>query len=146
MKKIILFDFNRTIYDPDNRRLISGARFVLRTLLRRGFLLYLVSRAGKSRRGLIKNLGIEQYFSRIVITKEKNKQHFETLVAPKIIDRSLSFVVGDRVRKEINIGNSLGLQTVWLKTGKFADEKPRKKIERPTCTVYMLRDILSVIH
>lgn len=146
MKKIIIFDFNRTIYDPDNGCLISGARFVLRTLLRRGFSLYLVSRAGKSRRELIKNLGIGQYFSRAIIAKEKSKKDFERIVAPKVIERSLSFVVGDRVRKEISIGNLLGLKTVWLKSGKFANEKPRKKVERPTYTVRTFREIVSVIH
>lgn len=146
MKKIVIFDFNRTIYDPDNDRLILGARFVLRILLRRGFLLYLLSRAGKSRRELIKNLGIGQYFSRIVVAEEKSKKDFEKIITRKFVKRSLSFVVGDRVRKEISIGNSLGLQTIWLKTGKFANEKPRKKIERPTYVVRTLRDILSVIH
>lgn len=146
MKKIIIFDFNRTIYDPDNGCLISGARLVFRTLFRRGFSLYLVSRAGKSRTELIKNLRIGQYFSRVIIAKEKGKKDFERIVAPRAVERSLSFVIGDRTRKEISIGNSLGLQTVWLKAGKFANEKPRKKIERPTYTVGTLREILSIVH
>lgn len=146
MKKIIIFDFNRTIYDPDNKCLVYGTRFVLRILFRRGFLLYLVSRAGKSRRALIESLGIGQYFSCIKIVKEKSKKDFERILVSKEINRSLSYVIGDRIRKEISIGNSLGLQTVWFRAGKFADEKPRKKIERPKYTVRNLRDILSVIY
>src|SRR3989344_4974661 len=141
MKKIIIFDFNRTIYDPDNNCLISGAKFVLRTLLRRGFSLYLISRAEKSRKQLIKNLGIGKYFSRIIIAKEKSRRDFERITAPMAVCRSSSFVVGDRVRKEICIGNLLGLQTIWLKSGKFADEKPREKNEKPAHIVSFLREI-----
>jgi len=146
MKKIIIFDFNRTIYDPDSDCLISGARFVLRTLLRRGFSLCLISRAGKSRKELIENLGIGQYFARVIIAREKSKKDFERIAAPMAINRNLSFVVGDRVSKEIRIGNSLGLQTIWLKSGKFANEKPRTKVERPTYTICTLREVLSVVH
>ena len=145
MKKIIIFDFNRTLYDPDNGCLIHGARFVLHTLIRRGFLLYLVSRAGQSRRELIECLGIGQYFLRIIIAKEKNKKDFQKIIKGGGINLSLSFVVGDRVKKEICIGNFLGMQTVWVSAGKFAQEKPKKKIEKPTYTVRALRDVLSVI-
>ncbi|MBI5230489.1 MAG: HAD family hydrolase [Candidatus Magasanikbacteria bacterium] len=145
MKKIIVFDFNRTLYDPDNDCLITDVKFVLRVLIRRGFLLYLISCTGKPRKKLIKNIGISKYFSRIIVTKEKNKKNFERLAATMAVDRSSSFVVGDRVRKEISIGNSIGVQTVWLKFGKFANEKPRKKIERPTFTVSTLREILSIV-
>lgn len=146
MKKIIIFDFNRTIYDPDNNCIIPGVRFVLRTLLRRGFSLYLVSRAGKSRREMIKNLGMRQYFLRIIITKEKSRKDFERIVMGRMINRHLSFVIGDRVRKEISIGNSLGLQTIWFKVGKFADERPRKKSEWPLYIVFEFKQILSIIH
>lgn len=146
MKKVVLFDFNRTIYDPDGGHLIPDTRFVLRTLLRRGFSLYLVSRAGKVRKELISDLGIGQYFSRIVIVEEKNKKYFERIVASRAIKRSLSFVIGDRVRKEIRIGNLLGLQTIWLKAGKFADEKPRKNIEQPTHVVRALREVILLVH
>lgn len=146
MKKIIIFDFNRTIYDPDNDCLIPGVRFVLRILLRREFTLCLISRAGKSRKDLVKKLGISKYFSRVIIAKEKNKKDFERMVAPMAIDKSSSFVVGDRVRKEIRFGNLLGLQTIWLRSGKFTNEKPRTKNEQPTYTIRTLKEILEIVH
>ena len=146
MKKIIIFDFNRTLYDPDNNCLIFGARFVLRVLVRRGFLLYVVSSARQSRRQCIDDLGIGQYFAQIIITKEKCKKDFQKIIAREVIDRNLSFVIGDRVRKEISIGNTLGMQTIWVKAGKFSHEEPRRKIEQPTYIVRTLRDILSVAY
>ena len=145
MRKIIIFDFTRTIYDPDNDRIIPGTKFVLRTLLRRGFTLYLVSSAGRSRKKWIANL-IGEYFSGLVVKQEKTRKDFERLVMRKKVDRNMSFVIGDRRDIEINIGNSLGVQTIWINTAKFVDEKLTKRIERPTYTVRTLRDILSVIH
>lgn len=145
MKKIIIFDFNRTIYDPDSERLIKDARFVLQTLRRRGFMLYLISRAGKARRELIKNMKIEKYFCRIITSKEKSRRDFEKIVKSGNIDRNLSFVVGDFIREEILIGNSLGLQTIWFKAGKFVNEKPRNKNEKPKYIVSKLRDILDLV-
>ncbi|MBI3120014.1 MAG: HAD hydrolase-like protein [Candidatus Kerfeldbacteria bacterium] len=146
MNNIVILDFNRTIYDPGQQALIPGARFVLRTLLRRGFRLYLVSRAGTSRRNLIKSLGIEQYFSRIVVAKEKRKQDFMNIVRSRSIARDSSFIVGDRVQQEIRIGNELGLQTVWVKWGKFAKEVPQTQIEKPTYTVHTWKEVLNVIY
>lgn len=145
MKRIVIFDFNRTLYDPDTARLVPGVRFVLRILLRRGFSLCLISRAGRPRKELIRGLGIEKYFLRVIAAKEKSVRDFERMV-PQVAMRRGCFVVGDRVKKEIRIGNSLGFRTVWVKSGKFADELPKAKVERPTYRVNTLRDVLSVIH
>ena len=145
MKKIVIFDLNRTLYDPDTACLVPGARFVLRVLLRRGFSLCLVSRAGRSRKKLIRELGIRKYFLRIVVSKEKGAKDFVRMV-PRPAVRRACFVVGDRVRKEIRIGNALGFRTVWVQSGKFAAERPRLKMERPTYRVRTLRDVLSVVH
>ncbi len=145
MRKIIIFDFTRTIYDPDNDRIIPGTKFVLQTLLRRGFTLYLVSSAGRSRKKWIDHL-IGEYFSGLVVKQEKARKDFERLVIPKKVDRNKSFVIGDRRDIEISIGNSLGVQTIWINTAKSVDKKLTKRIERPTYTVHTLRDILSVIH
>lgn len=144
MKKIIIFDFTRTIYDPENDRIIPGTRFILRTLLRRGFSLYLVSSAGRSRKKWIDNL-IGKYFSRLIVKQEKTKEDFERLVTSKRVNKDLSFVVGDRKDIEISIGSSLGIQTVWIDTTKSVEKKLTKRVEQPTYTVRTLRDILSVI-
>jgi FMN phosphatase YigB (HAD superfamily) len=143
MKKIIIFDFTRTIYDPENDRIIPGTKFVLRTLLRRGFTLYLVSSAGRSRKKWIDNL-IGEYFSKLIVRQEKAQRDFERLVMQKNVDREKSFIIGDRRDIEISIGNSLGVQTIWIKTGNSVSRKLTRKVERPTHTVKTLREVLSV--
>lgn len=145
MKKIIIFDFTRTIYDPGNDWIIPGTRFVLRTLLRRGFTLYLVSSAGRSRKKWIANL-IGEYFSKLIVKQEKAQKDFERLVTQKNVNKGKSFVVGDRRDIEISIGNSLGVQTIWIKTDNSISRKPMRKIERPTHMVKTLREVLSVAH
>ncbi|MBU1037246.1 HAD hydrolase-like protein [Patescibacteria group bacterium] len=144
MKKIIIFDFNRTIYDPESRDLIVDARLVLRTLLKRGFDLYLISRAENSRKKLIDELGVIQYFTKIIIVKEKNKRIFQKIIAEKNVDLQSSFIIGDRIKKEIIIGNILGLQTIWLQDGKFSNELPSTKNEQPKYVVKKLKDVLNI--
>ena len=55
-----------------------------------------------------------------------------------------SFVIGDRVRYEIKIGNILGFQTIWLKLGKFSVEKPQSNEEKPDFTILSLKEILKI--
>ncbi|MDA2922172.1 HAD hydrolase-like protein [Patescibacteria group bacterium AH-259-L07] len=146
MKRIIIFDFNRTLYDPDTNMLVPDAKFVLCTLLERKFALYLISHAARSRKKLISTIGIRPYFTNIVITREKSKKNFKKIVQQKMINREQSFIIGDRIRKEIVVGNNLGLQTIWVRIGKFADEYPREENEQPTYTVGTLKGILKIIH
>lgn len=145
MKKSVIFDFNRTLYNPDSNTLAKKTRWVLHILRRRGFSLFLVSRAAPSRYELIKHLGLETYFAKVVLAREKNLRLFERLTPAASVDRASSFVVGDRVRHEILIGNALGLHTIWFSSGLFASQKPRNKAEQPIHTVYELSEVLSII-
>lgn len=145
MKRVIIFDFNRTIYDPEAKRLLPNAKQVLRTLRKRGFELYLVSMVETSRNDLIQSLGIKSYFARIMMVQEKRKEDFQDILFKKNIDYTSSFVIGDRVKGEIAIGNMLGLKTIWLKQGKFAKELPQEVYEHPTNVVLKLKDILEIV-
>lgn len=142
--KIVIFDFNRTLYDPDAKGLVRGTRLVLRTLTKRGFILYLVSR-GNSRQALIKSLGIGSYFKEIIVSREKSKQDFEKITQQRNLDLASSFVIGDRARQEIKFGKYLGLKTIWIREGKFALEPPRRKDENPDFTVNELKSVLELI-
>lgn len=147
MKQIIIFDFNRTIYNPESRKLAKDAKRVLDILVRRNFTLYLISRSdlSHSRKKLIDKFGIKRFFSRIVLTEEKILKDFQNLTAQKDIDLSKSFVIGDRIRQEITFGNLLGLQTVWLRTGKFSNELPRNDKEQPKYSIQALKDLLKIV-
>lgn len=144
--KAIIFDFNRTLYNPDARQLAPNTRFILRTLIRRGFTLFLISRAGQSRRLTIEKSGIAGYFSRIITSDEKREEDFTTIVREeKIIPRD-SFVVGDCPESEIKIGNLLGFKTICLIDGKFPNGVFQADNTKPTYVVMGLKEILKIIH
>jgi len=144
MQKIIIFDFNRTIYDPDRGALLPNVELVLQTLQTMGFALFLVSRAGESRRKLIADLGIAKYFVDIVVSDEKSRKDFASLLSPEV-SLPQSFVVGDRVRQEIAIGNSLGFQTIWLRQGRFSQETPQNDQEEPKFIIQNLSDLPGLL-
>ncbi len=144
MRKVIVFDFNRTIYDPDRRQLLPQVEHVFKNLTERCYELHLISTANASRAQLIKELGISQYFRAVSITDDKARE-FLRLSADKEIEFDASFVVGDRVRGEISHGNRAGMQSIWLKAGKFSEELPEAPHEQPRHTVGRLIEILEII-
>ena len=116
----------------------------LKTLIRRGYKLYLISTANPSRNKLIRELGLKKYFRRAIITKNKKAAIKDIVDHLRIISKN-SFVIGDRVRSEISYGNIAKMKTIWLRAGKFSAEKPRLKREIPTYTVTKLSATLRFI-
>ncbi|MCH8986880.1 HAD hydrolase-like protein [Patescibacteria group bacterium] len=145
MKKIIIFDFNRTLYDPEVESLNPDAIFVLKTLQKRGFEFYLVSRKERNRKNLIKKLGIRPYFKRVIITRKKNEELFRDILSYAQVAPRNSFVIGDRTQEEIFLGNKCGMKTIWFKTGRFANELPKSKDEEPTYIVRRLKEIIRIV-
>ncbi|MBI2640535.1 MAG: HAD hydrolase-like protein [Candidatus Sungbacteria bacterium] len=143
--RAIIFDFNRTLFDPDSRALVSGTLQVLKACRKRGFLLVLVSRRERGRQKSIASLSIKDYFRRIIITPKKSVKTFQRILRQLKADPSESYIVGDRVREEIVMGNTLGLRTIWVRQNIFAREAPRNKKERPMFAVLNLRDVMRVV-
>lgn len=145
MKKIIIFDFNRTIYNPENNSVIAGAIELLTKLNQEQYELHLLSMAQPSRMELIENLGLKQLFTSIQLCQSKTKTLFEQLIQNSNADVANSFVVGDRTKKEIALGNQVGLTTIWVKTGKFASELPESIEETPHYTISQLAHAYDII-
>lgn len=123
----IIFDFNRTIYDPDTGALVPGALALLQNLSAIGHKLYLVSKFEAGREAALDELGIARYFEAASFVDDK-RNAFE-----KIIRASAApvFVIGDHLHGEIRIGNSLGAKTIWLRRGRFAHLTPEEKDDEP---------------
>jgi len=145
MQRVVVFDLCRTLYDPDTEGLIKDTKLVLGTLVKRGFTLCVITRARSSPHSLLNTLGIRKFFRRIVVSPEKSEEDFERIFSDKHFDRYESFVVGDRVREEIFYGNRLGLQSIWLRAGKFADEIPVDAREQPTYIIGQLKNVLRIV-
>jgi FMN phosphatase YigB (HAD superfamily) len=143
--KTIIFDFNRTLYDPDNADLVDGAEAVLADLYAGDTALCLVSRNEAARASILDRLGIRRFFSEIVFVDQKTADVFQDLAQRIGSDPRATYVVGDYLHEEIRCGNQLGFKTIWLKRGKFADLKAETKHDAPWKTIHSLHELLPLI-
>ena len=112
----IIFDYNRTIFDPETNELYPGV-FELLRYLQPNHELFLVSRDEPSRKTRLQEFNIVNFFKEIYFVPEKTKELYE-----KISDSNKNtLVIGDSINSEIKIGNQLGLVTVRIKQGIFKE-------------------------
>lgn len=144
MIKGIIFDFNRTLYDPEKKDLYEGSLELLGKLAEK-YKLALISYGLSDRKKLIENLELKRYFAKIIIVPEKRKEHLFECIATFGCQSEEILVVGDRVKSEITLANELGMVTCWLRKGKFADERPTRPSEEPDFSIFFLSDLPEVL-
>ena len=144
MERIVIFDFNRTLFDPEKKGLLTCAKDLLSDLRKKGYGLLLLSH-GQADKALVDRLGIRGYFEEIILSRAKSKKDFEKAIGNRQIDLKESFVVGDRIKKEVRIGNELGFKTIWLRRGKFDSELPKKANEEPNFVIGELAEVTNII-
>lgn len=136
----IIFDYNRTLFNPDTNSLYQGVLDLLQDLSRYNEL-FLISRNEPRRRDRLEEFGIAEYFNNIAFVEDKTADIFTKLVG----SCKNVFVIGDRVREEIAIGNKLGFRTIRVQQGKFANELPINPLEQAMFTVKNITDIQIII-
>lgn len=137
----IIFDFNRTLYNPETAALMPGALQLLEALRATGHTLYLVSKKEAGREAKPETLGINSFFTQMYFVEEKGE------ALKKIISASPTpvFVVGDYLYEEVRIGNKLGAKTIWFKAGRFANLLPEEADDEPWRSVTSLEEVLPLI-
>lgn len=141
--KAVIFDFNRTLYDPETGSFIKGAIASLDALKKDGMLLFLIGKGSNERANLINELGLHRYFDEIIVKEEKDLADFQYL--KKKYSGADFYVFGDRVKKEIRFGNECGFKTIWFKNGKFAGELPASEDEKPWKTISDFSELSEAI-
>lgn len=107
MRKVIIFDFYNTLYNPKTGRLFRGSISLLKKLSNR-YRLILVTTYSSERKKQIQNLRIMQFFNPTVICRIKTM-----LVYQKIISQFQSYlIIGDNLEEEIAIGRKLSVDTL----------------------------------
>lgn len=140
----IIFDWKRTLYDPDNKVLIDGATDLLGFIKGKNIPMVLVGKGGDDMQQEVDRLGVGVSFQNIVFAQgEKDPNTFAAYVSKD--DPKKTLFIGDRVRSELEIGNELGAITIWVKQGKFAQEEPENKQQEPDYTVTSLNDCLNLL-
>jgi len=141
----IIFDFNRTIFNPVDNKLTEGALDLLASLNTVPSIdLFLVAKDKAKRYEQIDNLNIKQFFKEIIIEPEKTVGLF-IHCRKQCPEETRFFVVGDRVNLEIKLGNECGMTTIWFKSGKFAVDSPNEDIAKPDHIIRNLADVLPII-
>lgn len=140
----IIFDWKRTLYDPDNKVLIDGARELLDFLKSKDIPMVLIGKGGDDMQQEVDRLGVGGHFQKIVFAQgEKDPNTFVAYVSKE--DPKKTLFIGDRVRSELEIGNKLGATTIWVRAGKFAAELPENKDQEPEYTVNSLAECLKLL-
>ena len=142
--KAVIFDYNRTLFDPDKDALYPEVIEVLGGL-KKTVLMALIAKGDANRMEKIRNLGLLKYFKLVIINQEKSVADFEKCVKELGLPAKDIFVVGDRVNEEIRCGKSIGAVTVWFRNGKFKDELPKGKEEEPDYTIDDLKKLFEII-
>lgn len=122
MKKQIIFDFYRTLYNPETNKLFRGILPLLKQLSNE-YRLVLISTASSKRTEEVKNFIPKGLFAKIVLCAEKNLKNFKLLS----LDYKETIIIGDRIEEEILIGQRLRLRTVQVNPGQ---ENPSKTIKK----------------
>lgn len=141
----VIFDFNRTIYDPETRGLVPGARELLLELQRNSVPLYLVSKADESRPQLLEELALKDFFKEAFFVERKDPALFFEILRHADVHPKQMYVVGDHLHKEIRCGNQCGMRTIWLKRGKFSDLTPEMEADSPWRTVEEMTEVLGLL-
>lgn len=142
--KTCIFDWKRTLYDPQTHGLIDGALDVLKWLQSQQAKVVLIGKGTQDMYDEVDRLGVKAYFSYI---------HFRE--GPKDISLYTQFIdiprpkdtviIGDRITSEISVGNSLGATTIWIRQGKFADEAPTQPQQQPNHTITALPELVPLL-
>lgn len=112
--KGIIFDFNRTLYDPEKGRLFDGVIPLLNFLKAEGLKLGLISFGGEEKSRLIESLGLTEALDWEKVVAEKRPDDFREFPLRFGLKEEEVLVVGDLLDEEIALGVSLGMQTAWI--------------------------------
>lgn len=137
----IIFDLNRTLFDPETGALVSGALSVLEHFYTKGYPLHLVSKREGGRDELIDDFDIRRFFTTVSFVEDK------AVPVQKIKEESEGevYVVGDYLKSEIRAGNMAGATTIWLRRGKFMEVNPEHEHEVPNHTIGELEELFELI-
>lgn len=148
MIEAAVFDYGRTIYDPEAGQLFPHATEVFEGLIARGVRLGLVSIAERSveeRQKDLVRLGIDHFFEAVQIFGLRDQKDFTQVLEHLGIGATRSMVVGDNLRKEIAEGNRIGAYTVWTRQKLSGLYTPRDEIETPKATIDAIEELVLLI-
>ena len=149
--KLIIFDWGRTLYDPEREMLYTDTKPTLECLQSKGYTTAIVTLATKGpeiikeRLKIIAQEDLEQYFVSIKFDMtDKDKMYAETLQELEVEPSDVT-IVDDRVIRGIAWGNRHGCTTIWVRQGKFAREFPTAATGEPDHIIQSLGSLMTIL-
>ncbi len=123
---LIIFDFNRTLFNPDPEpgSLNPGAVDTIMELRRTGHIVCIVSREipKSDRSKKIKELGFDEIVNRVEIVFEADKQPAYSICIKAFQDKTKEiYVIGDYQQYDLIPAKNLNCKTIWFKSGIFSE-------------------------
>jgi FMN phosphatase YigB (HAD superfamily) len=142
---LVIVDFNRTLYDPDEDKLVEGAQELLSSLRAAGKPLALYSAKVPGREHNLRDLGISDFFNDIVFTAHKAEAELLEIITRNGASPATTYVIGDHPHKEIRLANRVGASTIRFRGGKFAALQPELPDDIPNHDISSLKEALLFI-
>lgn len=111
--RAVIFDFNRTLFDPTIYALYDGVKPMLQELSSRKQI-FLYSRKSWNRGGLLRRLEIDDYFKGAYFVEQKTKENLGQILSEHGLEPRECVIVGDMIADELCVGSELGVTTVWF--------------------------------
>ncbi len=141
MARALILDFNRTLFDPDTGELFPGVLELLEAAAASREL-FLYSKREGGRDTLINDLGIDHFFRKVYFADRKDGASVKAILDEHDVAVAESYVIGDLITSELQAGYDAGVETIWVRQGKFAD---REGSFEPTHTVRSIAELHELL-
>ncbi len=152
MIKAVIFDWGRTLFDPDEKKELPGSVDILLYCKEKNLKVCVASlvRPPKTsieeRKNQIRDLVLGKYIDIFYVSEDKEKDVIlDQLVSDLSLPKEDILLVDDRVVKSIKYGNKHGHPTAWLQNGMFANELPNSETGTPTHIIDSLSKLKDII-
>lgn len=144
----MIFDWGRTLHDPDSDSLNPGA-FLTVKMLSRFYRIGVVSLARsepvEQRRLKIEKSGLSPYLKAIRVGAVEKDVLIAALCQDLKVRPTECIIVDDRVSRGVRWGKQYGAVTVWNRSGKFASEYPKDDNEKPDFIVTAIGQLVPLL-
>ncbi len=148
----IIFDYGRTLYDPETGDFFPDVAATLATLAvtYRLAIVSLVSGEGytarrAAREALLRDRDLARHFAAIHFGPTDKDGLYRRALADLDLPATGIAIVDDRVCRGIAWGNRHGATTIWFRNSKFRDEVPDAATGSPTHTITALGAVPRVL-
>jgi len=149
MVKAIIFDWGRTLWDNDNGVLFPDSKDVLEYLKMKGYRLAVLSISPPERleqkHEMVANSGLAPYFDKVLVSTKKGKEEIDEINKVWNFEYKDIAIIGDQVIREVAIANKLGMKSILVKRGKFADQIASQETGTPTHTISTVVELKAIL-